>query len=268
MTTSTLTSVLIWLPIGAALVIWVLPLSRYATGSLALLVSLLEVGIWIEQAARFDFARGGLQFSTSYSLFQGSTLSDTAVFKPYRENVSASFNISQTDNPLAVFARLFGKAVPEAEKAPVPATDQVRPRPDDALARQVAAMPVAGSGSRGERFLVPPSQGWRASFSLTSSRPRPPVGSNVIDYDPRVRCTQIAAGNPFLFDTCIAQQRLQPTTDTPVQSTTLGGQAYRIPATTSLGNPLAAFQLKLGPFARQASPRPAVPIHRVSFGSV
>ncbi|HLX18682.1 MAG TPA: NADH-quinone oxidoreductase subunit M, partial [Gaiellaceae bacterium] len=62
-TTSVLTSVLIWLPIGAALVIWALPLSRYAIGSLAVLVSLVEVGIWIEQAVRFDFAKTGLQFS-------------------------------------------------------------------------------------------------------------------------------------------------------------------------------------------------------------
>ena len=69
MTASTLTSVLIWLPIGAAIVIWMLPLSRYATGSLAVLVSLLEVGIWIEQAARFDFDRGGLQFSTRAAWF-------------------------------------------------------------------------------------------------------------------------------------------------------------------------------------------------------
>ncbi|MHB8471030.1 MAG: complex I subunit 4 family protein [Gaiellaceae bacterium] len=63
MTTAAFTSVLIWLPIGAALAIWILPLSRYATGSLAVLVSLAEVGIWIEQAARFDFSRHGLQFS-------------------------------------------------------------------------------------------------------------------------------------------------------------------------------------------------------------
>jgi NADH-quinone oxidoreductase subunit M len=63
MTISTVTSVLIWLPIGAALVVWMLPLSRYATGSLAVLVSLVEVGLWIEQAARFDFGRSGLQFS-------------------------------------------------------------------------------------------------------------------------------------------------------------------------------------------------------------
>ena len=63
MNVSSFTSVLIWLPMAGALAIWVLPLSRYATGSLALLISLAEVGLWIEQAARFDFAHHGLQFS-------------------------------------------------------------------------------------------------------------------------------------------------------------------------------------------------------------
>jgi NADH-quinone oxidoreductase subunit M len=63
MTASSFTSLLIWLPIGAAIVVWVLPLSRYATGALAVLVSLLEVGIWIEQAVRFDFGAHGLQFA-------------------------------------------------------------------------------------------------------------------------------------------------------------------------------------------------------------
>jgi NADH-quinone oxidoreductase subunit M len=63
MSVASLTTVLICLPIGAALAVWILPLSRYATGSLAVLVSLVEVGLWIEQAARFDFGRRGLQFS-------------------------------------------------------------------------------------------------------------------------------------------------------------------------------------------------------------
>jgi NADH-quinone oxidoreductase subunit M len=63
MSVSSFTTLLICLPMGAAIVIWLLPLSRYATGSLAVLVSLLEVGIWIEQAARFDFGASGLQFS-------------------------------------------------------------------------------------------------------------------------------------------------------------------------------------------------------------
>ena len=40
MSVSSFTTLLICLPLGAALAIWILPLSRYATGSLAVLVSL------------------------------------------------------------------------------------------------------------------------------------------------------------------------------------------------------------------------------------
>jgi len=64
-----LTSILIWLPIAGALVIWLLPLSRYATGSLALLFSLAEVGFWIEQAARFNFSQPGLQMEERANWF-------------------------------------------------------------------------------------------------------------------------------------------------------------------------------------------------------
>src|SRR5258707_4837602 len=63
MTVSSFTSLLIWLPIGAAVAVWVLPLSKYATGALAVLVSLLEVGSWIEQLARFHFSQSGVQFA-------------------------------------------------------------------------------------------------------------------------------------------------------------------------------------------------------------
>jgi NADH-quinone oxidoreductase subunit M len=63
MSIASFTSVLIWLPIAAAVVVWILPLSRYATGSLAVLVSLVEIGLWIEQAVRFNFHRSGLQMS-------------------------------------------------------------------------------------------------------------------------------------------------------------------------------------------------------------
>src|SRR5207247_957552 len=79
----------------------------------------------------------GFEFSTSYSLFQGSTLSDSAVWKPWRESMSASLNIGQTQNPFAVLTRLFGKAVPEAQKSPAPGTTEVRPRSDDTLAARI-----------------------------------------------------------------------------------------------------------------------------------
>ena len=70
MDAAAITNWLIWLPIGTAIVLWVVPLSRYWTGGLALLVSLLEVALWIEQAARFDFGRSGLQFETKAQWFK------------------------------------------------------------------------------------------------------------------------------------------------------------------------------------------------------
>src|SRR5580765_2237755 len=69
MSTAHLTSILIWLPIAGAIAVWLLPLSKYATGSLAVLVSLIEVGFWIEQASNFDFSRSGLQMGQQAKWF-------------------------------------------------------------------------------------------------------------------------------------------------------------------------------------------------------
>lgn len=177
----------------------------------------------------------GFDFSSQYSLFLGSTLSDTAQFKPYLTSVSASLRFSRDQNPFVVFAKLFGRAVPEPPKAPTTGVDQVRPSPDLAQQQAIASQPVAGSVRGGDRFIVPTTQGWTASFSFSQSSPRPPKpGPNVIDFDPRVRCEQIAGNNPLLLDACLAAQRAQPTIDTPVGSSTVGGPAYRIPPTTSL----------------------------------
>jgi len=64
-----MTTLLICLPLGAALVIWALPLNRVSAGSLALLAALAEVGIWIQMLVRFHFDRGGLQFSERRNWF-------------------------------------------------------------------------------------------------------------------------------------------------------------------------------------------------------
>src|ERR671929_336612 len=56
-----MTTALILLPFGGALVVWLLPWSRYWAGSFGLLVALAEVGLWIETLIRFDFAHPGVQ---------------------------------------------------------------------------------------------------------------------------------------------------------------------------------------------------------------
>jgi NADH-quinone oxidoreductase subunit M len=69
MSNAALTSILIWLPIAGALALWLLPLPRQTAGSLALLVSLAEVGFWIRQATHFDFSQSGLQMSEQANWF-------------------------------------------------------------------------------------------------------------------------------------------------------------------------------------------------------
>jgi NADH-quinone oxidoreductase subunit M len=63
-----LATILIVLPIAAALIVWLLPLTDRGAGSLALLAALAEVGVWINALTRFDFD-GGLQFDQQRTWF-------------------------------------------------------------------------------------------------------------------------------------------------------------------------------------------------------
>src|SRR5207247_3627202 len=64
-----LTTALILLPLGGALLVWVFPWDGFTAGSIALLVALGEVGLWIEAMLRFHFDRGGLQLDQRTNWF-------------------------------------------------------------------------------------------------------------------------------------------------------------------------------------------------------
>jgi NADH-quinone oxidoreductase subunit M len=69
-----LCTILIFLPVAAGIVLFVLPLDEYTSASLALLVALVEVGFWIDGVARFDFSQG-LQFQQQASWFSDLNVS-------------------------------------------------------------------------------------------------------------------------------------------------------------------------------------------------
>ncbi|HJQ20237.1 MAG TPA: putative LPS assembly protein LptD [Gemmatimonadaceae bacterium] len=170
----------------------------------------------------------GFDLGVDYSLFQGSTMSDTAVFKPFLTRVTSSFRISQRENPLAVITRLFGQAVPE--RRPDADAGAPGPSPEDALARQYASQPVAGQSARMSQFVTTPTHGWDAQISFTTTRTRPPSGSRVINFDPRDRCEQFREVNPFAYDVCVNA----PINDQPIPSTTAGAPYVLLPPQTSL----------------------------------
>ena len=161
----------------------------------------------------------GFDFSSSYSLFQGSTLSDTARFKPFLTSISASFSIGRDQNPLAVFARAVRQSrADSADRRPTPGTGSgaaaVR---TTRWRRSSRRSPVAGriARRRSVHHSADARDGARSSASADRARARrsAPTSSSSIR---GTRCRQIAGGNPFLFDACVAQQRAQPTIDTPV----------------------------------------------------
>src|SRR5881394_4463263 len=64
-----LTTALILLPLGAAILVWAFPWDDFTAGAIALLAALGEVGLWIECVFRFDFEKGGLQLDQQTSWF-------------------------------------------------------------------------------------------------------------------------------------------------------------------------------------------------------
>ena len=174
----------------------------------------------------------GLDLGVRYSLFEGSTLSDTAKFNPFREGITASFTFSNTANPFAVFQRLFGKAAAPA----TPGQTRLDETQDDRYARQVASQPVAGRSSRTAAFLPTVTKGWQVSLNFTSQRQRPISGANVLDYDPTILCQPYNSPSlRLVYEQCVAQARTNPSTAVPVTSGLPGSPIYRVPNTTTLG---------------------------------
>ena len=178
----------------------------------------------------------GVDIGVDYSLFAGSTLSDSAKYSPYRERITGSFSFSNTANPFAVFARLFGKAVPPTDAN----TDRLNPSPDTRYAAQVAAQPVAGRSARSASMLPAVSAGWQASFTFTSARQRPVTGANVVQYDPSLTCALLNTQVTQLqYQQCVALARANPNPPLPIGSGLSGSTIYVTPPTTSLGSSLA-----------------------------
>ena len=168
--------------------------------------------------------------SVGYSLYEGSILSDSARFKPFRESIDASFTLNSQSGIFAALNRVFGRAV----RQPSPSLERVSPSPDDAQANAVASTPSAGASVRNRQLGVPQTQGWQAQFTFSSQRQRPPTGNAiVIEHDPTTICLPYQI-NPIQYQGCIEEQTSRPTGGVPFQGTTAGGAFIRTPGRDNL----------------------------------
>ncbi len=174
----------------------------------------------------------GLTFDMGYSLFEGSVLSDTARFGPYRESVSASMQITRDTPIIRWIASLFG-----ARGDTLPTMGQQGGGGNVAMGSAMGGgmNQVAGTGMRQQLVTVPTGRGFQASISLSANRQRPPGGDGrVVQYDPTIQC-QALKTNPIQYDVCVRNALAAPPVDyTQFSATTAGGSFFRIPPQTSI----------------------------------
>ena len=170
----------------------------------------------------------GFGFRVGYSLFQGSPLSDTAVFKPFREDISASFSFNERSPVFAALGRIFGRAVPQT----TPQVERIDPSPDDALAQRIAGTPVAGSQRRDRELALPTAGAWQVTFAFSSQRQREPTGGTIIDFDPAENCRPFIE-NTLIYQQCLLEQQTRPTTAVPFNPV-IGAPFVRVPPRETL----------------------------------
>jgi len=141
-----------------------------------------------------------------YSLLQGSVLSDTSKFKPFRTGLDASFSINGSSGIFGALTRVFGRPIPQAN----PQIERLGQGPNDALEQRVASTPVAGSGMQSQ-YGMPATQAWQATFTFSSTRQRPPVGDgDFIVIDATRQCAGVRS-NELAYQSCLEREALNPT---------------------------------------------------------
>jgi hypothetical protein len=164
----------------------------------------------------------GFDFASSYSLFQGSSASDTSVFKPFRTSISANMSVNANSAIMLGLARLFGRRPPTAAEVE---TDQNATQSQTFTQDAVAAQRVAGTGSRTAPLGVASAgQGWQLTMSYSESRSRPVSGINVEELTAENYCRD-QLFSPFAYSECVANfgTRGSPNTGTDNNQGTFSG---------------------------------------------
>jgi hypothetical protein len=156
---------------------------------------------------RSDFLPG-FDFATRFSLFQGNPISDTAVFKPFREEIRMSLRLDRTTGVIQWFNRLLGGGEFKPAPSNLTATDSLQLR-NDQNSLQGVNRGLNGNQVRPGFGVIPSGQGWNVNLSYSSTRQRPPIGPNFIQLPPLAeRCANFlgpaAIANPFALQQCIA----------------------------------------------------------------
>jgi len=185
-------------------------------------------------SARSDLLPG-FDFRSTYELFQGDPMSDTATFSPYRTDIGISFTMDGSSALVGLLGRLIGI---RREIDTDPST-RVNDNSPGSVTSQSRQMNAAGSGARGVQVSLPSGQGWRMNVQYNASRQRPPRGGTQIATDPAALCEAQRAFGILAYDLCLQQAQLAPPTGLTTGQTGIGGPFFISPPTQNVSGSMS-----------------------------
>ncbi len=173
----------------------------------------------------------GFDFQVGWSLFSGDPISDSAVFKPYRESIRGSLSLGPSSPIVRGVARLLGMKISDASGSGAPGSAPTVRSPVGNAPTLVAGQPVSGSISAiSGQMGVPAGQGWQWSLTYSARRTRPPTGTGFVQFDPEAQCADYRNSSLILYESCLQGVTAGSGPEGPGEMTTAGGTYYVTPA--------------------------------------
>jgi hypothetical protein len=173
----------------------------------------------------------GLDFRTSYDLFQGDPMSDTATFKPFRADVGVSFALNGKSGIFVLLGRLLGR---RGELEAADSSGQVPSARQD-VDRTARQMNAAGGGAmRGMQMALPAGEGWNLSIQYNATRQRPPRGGTQILNDPVRLCEPQKAFGLLAYDQCVFNAQNAPAAGLTSGQSAIGAPVFLQPPTQNI----------------------------------
>lgn len=172
----------------------------------------------------------GLDFRTSYELFQGDPLSDTATFSPYRTEFGVTFSLNGKSGIFGLLGRLLGR---DTEISADSAGGSLGAQN---IAQQTRQMNAAGGGAmRGMQMALPSSsEGWNLNLQYNAARQRPPRGGTQITNDPAALCEARRPLGLFAYEQCILSAQSAPATGLTTGQSAIGAPVFIQPPTQNV----------------------------------
>ncbi|MBX9928945.1 MAG: hypothetical protein K2X99_08530, partial [Gemmatimonadaceae bacterium] len=173
----------------------------------------------------------GLDLGADWSLYQGSLLSDTAKFSPYRETVRATLSLNAQSALVRAIGRLLGADASGGTRDTAGIGSQSIGAPGSRLG---GTQQIAGQTMRNPAFAnLPAGRGFDLNLTYSGQRQRPPVGGSVVEFDATAQCEPYRI-NPIQYQFCVQSALATPPVDNSFATTTSGGAFYRVPAQSSV----------------------------------